>query len=150
MIAGDPVWLFDEVKRVLASDPHVLDDPLYRLTESYNLGTVLQHGTDRYGRPDSLLPIEEYGGRSLLWSQVIYASTEPEVIASLRPTGAELSSAFRKWCETPDAVVLVYRKSAMVKVADRQYTLLSQETFKTALVAVLTTVPTVERRRLLW
>ena len=139
-----PRRLFDEVRQLLDGENFVR---LYRLTESYNLGTVLAHGSDRMGRPERELDWHRQGyvGAPRQWSELIYASRDDEVVASLAPGGEQRSSAFKKLDETPDAIVLVYDASAFEQVADRQYAIKVGESFREALRAVLRTTPEVQR-----
>ncbi len=110
---------------------------LYRVTEGINVANVLAHGTDRWGRPERELNWAErgYEGPPKRWSQLIYASTDAQVRASLAALDGP-SSAFRKVDLSPDPHIAVYRAECFDRVRDRELTVGAGHTFGGALLFV--------------
>ncbi|MFT6398509.1 MAG: hypothetical protein ACJAYU_003267 [Bradymonadia bacterium] len=110
---------------------------VYRVTEGINVPTVLAHGSDRWGRPERELNWNDrgYTGSPKLWSELIYASTDTQIVASLSALDGP-SSAFRKVDISPNPHVAVYRAEHFVWVRDRELALAPGCTFLGALLFV--------------
>lgn len=107
-------------RAVLAECPAPPIECLFRITEGFNVETVMKHGTDRHGRDREMdWRARGYRGAPRAFVDVIYASTAAEIEAALG--GEALPNALGKRAQTPDPHLLVYRAADLEPVHAQRY-----------------------------
>lgn len=128
----EAIWL-----RLQAAAPAPVAECVFRVTEGFNLPTVLAHGTDRHGRDRAMDWVRRgYRGRPRPFDQVIYGSTAEQVELSLTGSG---SSALVKVAVTPSPHLLVYARAALEPVREKEWAFRGPP--RAALLAVFSVSP---------
>lgn len=125
--------VLDNLNKNMTSLPPLL----FRVTGGHHMFKVLNHGTDRAGFTNEMRWGEDgYIGRPRKFEDIIYASTEKEILEGM--AREDLSTSFKKIPVTPNPYLLVYDASKFELVhCDHQYAFRDASRKKEALLAIL-------------
>lgn len=111
--------LMADVRAALAAQQVGADVPLLlRTTEGFNLHLVRLTGTDRGDRRRTALDWTEYRGAPRAFHEVVFASTEDEIVGRAPAPGG---TCLDKLDETPDPLLLAYDARALEEVRRKEF-----------------------------